>query len=282
MQQHWNIRSRAHQCAVTERPFEDGEAHHTAIYFDTKAGEFTRRDVSNEAWEQEIAERKPFSHWKSVYQKNAPEAKPEMVPKESAMALLQRLIDENESYTENARYILAVMLERKRILSPTATKENDEGHKLLFYENKKTGDVFIVRDPELRLDEVASVQEEVATLLGFGNAQPLPAKTPEPAPESAPAATDASEQPVAQTDTAEETTSSDDAESESDAADEDLEEGALEEDLDEDEEDLDEDEEVLDEDEEVLDEDEEVLDEDEEVLDEDEEVLDEDEEVLDE
>jgi hypothetical protein len=183
MQQHWNIRSRAHHCALTERPFEDGEAHYTAIYFDTKSGEFTRRDVAADAWAQEIAERTPFSHWKAVYHRTVPDAKPEVVPKESAMALLQRLVDENESYTENARYILAAMLERKRILSPTATKENDEGHKLLFYENKKTGDVFIIRDPELRLDEVASVQEEVATLLGFGAATPPPPKKPEPVAE---------------------------------------------------------------------------------------------------
>jgi len=39
---------------------------------------------------------------------------------------------------------------------------------MLFYENRKTGDVYMVRDPELRLDEVEGVQEEVANLLGFG------------------------------------------------------------------------------------------------------------------
>ena len=41
------------------------------------------------------------------------------------MSLLQRFIEEDEPGTENARYILALMLERKRILSPTATKEVD-------------------------------------------------------------------------------------------------------------------------------------------------------------
>ena len=83
------------------------------------------------------------------------------------MALLQRFIEEGDPSTENARYILALMLERKRILSNTATKEVD-GQRMLFYENKKTGEVFIVRDPELRLDELADLQDEVAMLLGFG------------------------------------------------------------------------------------------------------------------
>ena len=83
------------------------------------------------------------------------------------MELLQRFIEDGDPMTENARYILALMLERKRQISQTAEKEV-EGNKMLFYENKKTGQIFIVRDPELRLDEVAQIQEEVATILAFG------------------------------------------------------------------------------------------------------------------
>jgi len=59
------------------------------------------------------------------------------------------------------------MLERKRQLTQTAEKEID-GKKMLFYENKKTGEIFIVRDPELKLDELMQMQEEVATILAFG------------------------------------------------------------------------------------------------------------------
>lgn len=167
MLQQWNIRSRAHHCAVTERPFEDGEKHFTAIYFDKTTGDYTRRDVGADAWKQELSERTPFSFWKTVYEKNAPENKPDFNPKEGALSLLQRLIDEGNENTENARYILAAMLERKRVLSPKDRKETENGI-MLFYENKKTGDVFMIRDPELRLDEVEGVQEEVAFLLGFG------------------------------------------------------------------------------------------------------------------
>jgi len=59
------------------------------------------------------------------------------------------------------------MLERKRQLVQTAEKEID-GNKMLFYENKKTGEIFIVRDPELLLEEVVQIQDEVATILAFG------------------------------------------------------------------------------------------------------------------
>jgi hypothetical protein len=167
MQQAWNIRSRSRECAVTGRSFEDGEKHYTAIHFDPETSGFSRRDVSLEAWEQEVAERKPFSFWKTTYEQPEVEAKPEIAPKESAQQILQRLIEEDDPRTENARYILALMLERKRQLAPTDVKESEHG-RMLFYENKKTGEVFVVRDPELRLDELEQMQEEVAMLLGFG------------------------------------------------------------------------------------------------------------------
>ncbi len=167
MIQNWSLRSRAHQCALTEKPFEEGETFYTAIYFDPHVNGYVRRDVALKAWEQELTERKPIAYWKVTYSPQVVEEKPEVASKESAMALLQRFIEDDEPHTENARYILALMLERKRILSPTAAKETENG-RMLFYENKKTSEVFMVRDPELRLDELAQVQDEVATLLGFG------------------------------------------------------------------------------------------------------------------
>ncbi len=167
MQQNWSIRSRAHTCAVTGRPFEDGESFHTTIYFDPEENGYVRRDICAEAWAQEVQQRKPVAAWKTIYSRVLAEAKPEITPKESAQALLQRFIEEGDPRTENARYILALMLERKRQLSQTAEKEVD-GAKMLFYENKKTGEIFIVRDPELKLSEIADMQDEVATLLAFG------------------------------------------------------------------------------------------------------------------
>lgn len=167
MQQNWSIRSRAHTCAVTGRQFEDGESFHTTIYFDPEENGYVRRDVCAEAWAQEVEQRKPVASWKTIYSRVLAEAKPEITPKEGAQALLQRFIEEGDPRTENARYILALMLERKRQLHQTAEKEVD-GAKMLFYENKKTGEIFIVRDPELRLDEMADMQDEVATLLAFG------------------------------------------------------------------------------------------------------------------
>ncbi|QIF04156.1 hypothetical protein [Roseimicrobium sp. ORNL1] len=141
---------------------------HTSIHFDTESGEFVRRDVALDVWEEELKERTPLAYWRTTYAKpDSGKPKVEMSSKESPETLLRRLIDEDEEHTEHARYILGLMLERKKQLVPRETKYTEQGT-LLLYEHRKSGEVFIIRDPELRLDEIESVQEEVATLLGFG------------------------------------------------------------------------------------------------------------------
>ena len=53
------------------------------------------------------------------------------------------------------------MLERKRVLKQIKSETTD-GDRVLIYEHAKTGDVFIVPDPQLRLDEIEQVQDEVS------------------------------------------------------------------------------------------------------------------------
>jgi hypothetical protein len=49
-------------------------------------------------------------------------------------------------------------------LKQIKTTQSENG-RVLVYEHAATGDVFIVPDPQLRLDELESVQTEVAHLL---------------------------------------------------------------------------------------------------------------------
>jgi hypothetical protein len=57
-----------------------------------------------------------------------------------------------------------VMLERKRALKQVDVRETAE-EKVLIYEHAKTGEAFMIIDPRLHLDQLASVQQEVFALL---------------------------------------------------------------------------------------------------------------------
>lgn len=157
----WEIKRRAEACAVTGRPFEDGEELYTLLYMEK--GGLRREDLSEEAWKARNENIQPFSFWRSRFEPPPPPA-PETLAKETAEDLLRRYVEENDPAHENARYILALMLERKRLLKPMEEKETD-GRRILIYEHAKTGEVFVVPDPGLRLDQIEAVQTEVAEIL---------------------------------------------------------------------------------------------------------------------
>ena len=82
----------------------------------------------------------------------------------SSADIVRRLVDAADRANANPCYVLAAMLERKRVLKQIQTEHGDHG-RVLIYEHAKTGDVFLVPDPQLRLDELGDVQTEVAQLL---------------------------------------------------------------------------------------------------------------------
>lgn len=156
----WAIKHRSDACTATQRPFAPGEYFYTLLFRDD--GGFRREDLTEEAWANRNENIQPFSFWKTRYEPTPP-APPEPLAKESAEELFRRLIS-SANPPANASYVLAVMLERKRVLKQIKSEDSERG-RLLVYEHVQSGDVFIVPDPKLRLDEIEEVQNEVAALL---------------------------------------------------------------------------------------------------------------------
>ena len=164
----WNIQSRAHACTACGKSFADKEAYHTLL-FDERA-DFHRLDICQSCWQKQYSDggrdRKGFvSYWQGVYEAPVPQA--EAIQKETAESLLRKLIELNDPHYIPAGYILAVMLERKRLLRVKEQLVRD-GHRVFIYEQPKTGDVFTIVDPNLQLNQLEQVQHDVAALLEHG------------------------------------------------------------------------------------------------------------------
>ena len=167
MLQDWTIQARTNHCDVTGEPFAEGEPFYTLLYRD-RHDALSRRDVSVAGWRQLRADARtarPFSFWRSKFTPPAPPA-PEALPRADAESLLRRFLADNRPGHGRVIYILALMLERKRLLRQTdAQTDPFTGQRLLFYEHVKTGESFVVLDPGVRLDQLGDVQREVADLL---------------------------------------------------------------------------------------------------------------------
>lgn len=168
MQQDWNIRSRAEVCDATGKPFQEGEIFYTALF--REEDEFRRADLCEEAWNarsSDPAAPVAFSSWRSKFEPPAPPP-PEPLPRDDAEGMLRRLLESNDPAHVNTRYLLAVMLERKRILRPQPSVEKG----FLVYEHARTGETFLIIDPALSLADLVAVQEEVSALLAGLSAPP--------------------------------------------------------------------------------------------------------------
>ena len=68
--EHWNIKSRAHECSQTGTKFADGDAFFTALFEDPETGELVRKDFSESAWHDvhQSLDPQPQAHWRSKYE----------------------------------------------------------------------------------------------------------------------------------------------------------------------------------------------------------------------
>ena len=119
-------------------------------------------------WQAAAGQEPRFSSWKGVFRVPPPEPD-HRVKKETAETLLRELIARNDLSRKSTVYILAVMLERQRVFVERDVRTNDDGSRVIVYEHRKTGETFVIPDPQLRLTELEPVQREVAALLAGGS-----------------------------------------------------------------------------------------------------------------
>jgi len=179
----WEIKGRSPVCTATGREFTEGEYFYTLLFLEK--GGFRREDLCEDAWRERGPAHlltQPFSFWRAKFEPPAPPA-PEALGKQTAESLLRKYMSEPGEEHANVRYILAVMLERKRILKPVELKQED-GKRVQLYLHVKTGEVFLIPDPGLHLDQLEAVQAELARLLGGGgDGSSQPTANPEAVPQ---------------------------------------------------------------------------------------------------
>lgn len=165
MNAEWNIRACADCCAACQTKFADRETLMSRLYF-TPEG-YLRDDFCADCWpNRSPGAEAEISSWSTVWHAPAPKAA-EALKKETAESLLRELMETDDPSKRNVVFILAVMLERRRLLVEKEVQLQPDGIKIRVYEHKQTGESFVVPDPQLRLAEIESVQREVMDLLGI-------------------------------------------------------------------------------------------------------------------
>ena len=163
MSQEWNIRSRGHVCTICQKPLVDKTPVVSALR--EMPDGYERFDCHPECWKAQERDWTPFSQWDGVYLAPVKEEKKEPLKKEDAGELLRQLVTMDDPAMKNVIYVLAVMLERSKILVERDAKGLEDGTIRRVYEDRKQGDTFVILDPRLRLENLSEVQQQVVALL---------------------------------------------------------------------------------------------------------------------
>jgi len=162
MAHEWNIKPRATVCGRCGQFFADSQSYWSALRHGPEG--FAREDHCAGCWPAARDACRPHSAWQGVYREPPPpDAEP--LRKETAESLLRRMMEDVEPANPAAMFILAVMLERKRLFVERDVQVDDAGAVTRIYEHRKTGETFLIPDPRLQLDQLDAVQAEVVALL---------------------------------------------------------------------------------------------------------------------
>ncbi len=162
MAQDWNIKSRSTACSACQENFVDGQPYHTRLIFLEQ--DYSRGDYCEKCWAVEAGAQPRYSSWKGFF-KSPPTEPDHRIKKETAETLLRELIEKGDPAQASVIYILAVMLERQRMLVEREIKNVENGTRVVVYEHKKTGETFAITDPQLKLTELDAVQKDIMALL---------------------------------------------------------------------------------------------------------------------
>lgn len=157
----YQIQPNTRRCVLSGRELQPGEKYYSVLL--DEGGHFIRQDFAHEAWQG--PPQKAFSFWAGRVP--APERGRRLqIDDELLMDCFQRLEGQAEANRINFRYIVALLLmRRKRLKFEEARVEN--GQETLQLRDARTGAAHQVVNPRLTEEEMAAVQEEVFKVLGW-------------------------------------------------------------------------------------------------------------------
>ena len=155
----WEINRPLGQCSGSGRKIEPGQEYYGALV-ETEQG-LQRRDFSDEYWERE----KPpvFCFWKTKL--SAPNEKKQLfVSDDMLMAFFERLANETEPEKVNFRFVLALVLMRKRRLKYDGTKMED-GREIWSLRVVGEKDLIEVINPHLDESQIEVLTSQIGRIL---------------------------------------------------------------------------------------------------------------------
>jgi hypothetical protein len=157
----YQIQPSTRRCIVTGRELRPGESFYSVLL--DEGGKFLRQDYSREAWQG--PPENAFSFWLG-HVPAAEGRKPQPIDDDLLLDCFERLEETTEASRVQFRYVVALLLMRRRRLKFEEAVTED-GQEILIVRCARTGRRHRVINPRLTEEETAAVQDEVFQVLGW-------------------------------------------------------------------------------------------------------------------
>jgi len=159
LQQEWQVQSPTGQCAITGRPFAEGESFYAVLFEDGES--FRRVDCGVEAWQG------PPPGCFCYFKTRLPEKEKKkrvFADDEVLIDFFQRLAGETEPARVQFRFVLALVLMRKRLLrfDKSVQVEQGEAWEMTLMRDRSTQ---VVLYPSLSEDQIENVTRQLGAIL---------------------------------------------------------------------------------------------------------------------
>jgi hypothetical protein len=158
----YQVQGHTRRCAATGRELRPGEKVVSALL--DQAGRFVRLDYAAEAWPGPPDGAVGF--WSGRVPSADEARRKPAVDDELLLECFERLADDLDPARRNFRYVVGLLLMRRRRLKFEDVRR-DAGREYLCLRCAKTGARYEVPDPRLTEAEMADVQDEVFRVLGW-------------------------------------------------------------------------------------------------------------------
>lgn len=156
----YQIQSSSRRCSRTGRELQPGERFYSVLY--DREGKWVREDLSVEAWQGPPPD--AFSFWLSRVPVKE-QSRGVIVDDEVLTACFERLAEDPEPQKLRFRYIVALLLMRRKRLKFEDVEIKD-GQEVLVLRDARTRTCHRVVNPQLTEQELMDVEQEVEKLLG--------------------------------------------------------------------------------------------------------------------
>jgi hypothetical protein len=154
----YEIQRCSRRCAATDRELAGGEVCYSVLT--AEGGQIVRRDYAADAWRD--PPENAIGWWKStVVDPNA--GRPHWAPNDVMLSYFERLLEDPSA--EDARYVLGLLLVRRRVLRVERHEQDSSGGGVLVLQCGRNESEYRVAEVLPSPERAAAIQQHLAELL---------------------------------------------------------------------------------------------------------------------